>query len=221
MPPVIDDRERREKELTAALALALRSLGDSFDAGSIDYRSFVADAQAAFASTLTGVYVDAAKILGDEHGVDLESDAKAAAEAYVLLGSKTLAQSMAINTARALERKPLAQGSASTSFLFSPSRAATAAISEVTRTATRSGRMASGLIATRLLGQMVAYCKTAEDDDVCPICAPFNNQPERGGSNSWGERFPEGSPFHERCRCEIVYRFVPLVPGGRQYADAI
>lgn len=220
MPPVIDDRDRREQELTAALALALRSLGSSFDAGSIDYRTFIGDAQRAFAATLTGVYVDSANILGAEHGVDLEADAKAAADAYVAAGSMTLARSMAINTAKALSKSPLQPGAGATSFLFSPSRAEGAAISEITRTATRSQRTASGLIAARLAGTMQAFCKTAEDDDVCPICAPLNNKPEFG-PGGWSSVNPEGSPFHNRCRCEIVYRFVPLVPGGRQYADAI
>lgn len=218
--PVIDDRERREKELAAALALALRSLGESFDAGSIDYRSFIADAQRAFAGTLTGVYVDSANLLGAAHEVDVEEDAKAAAEAYILTSSTTLARAMAINTAKALSKSNLQPGAGATSFLFSPSRAEGAAISEITRTASRSQRTAAALIASRLSGTMVGFCKTAEDDAVCPVCAPLNNKPEFG-AGGWAAVNPEGSPFHERCRCEIVYRFVPLLSGGRRYADSI
>ena len=218
--PVITDRERREKELAAALALALRSLGGSFDAGSIDYRTFIGDAQRAFASTLTGVYVDSANLLGAEHNVELDDEAKAAAEAYVAAGSLTLARAMAINTARALDKSKLQPGAGATSFLFSPSRAEGASISEITRTASRSQRQAAGLIAAKLSGTMQGFCQTAEDDAVCPICAPLNGKPEFG-AGGWAAVNPQGSPFHERCRCEIVYRFVPLVPGGRQYANSI
>jgi len=41
---------------------------------------------------------------------------------------------------------------------------------------------------------------TAEDDRVCPICAPLDHTLKP----VWGQQFPGGPPAHPNCRCAVV-----------------
>ena len=215
--PIIE-RTKREKELATLIALALGSLGASVEAGRPDYARFTEEATSAFSQTLTNVYVDAANALAGTQNVELDEEAQAAAALYVASVAPTLARGMAQNTAAALARRPLAPGAASSSFLFSPGRAVSSAITEVTRTGSQADRIAARTIAARLAVRTVGIWQTAEDDLVCPICRPLNGRPEQG-PNGWAARVPGGSPAHIGCRCEIVYRFEPLAGpiAGRRY----
>lgn len=211
--PIIE-RTSRENELAAALAVALATLGASVDAGRPDFATFTQQATTAFASTLSNVYVDAGKALVGQAiqtspDPSVEEEIDRAAEAYVAAVAPTLARGMAQNTAAALIRRPLAPGSAQSSFLFSPKRAAASSITEVTRTGSQADRISARTIVARLAMRQVAIWRTAEDDLVCPICRPLNNLPETG-PNGWASRVPGGSPAHIGCRCEIVYRFEPI-----------
>ena len=138
-----------------------------------------------------------------------EQSTEAAAAIYISSVAPTLARGMAQNTAAALARRPLAPGAASTSFLFSPGRAVSASITEVTRTGSQADRIAARTIGARLAVRTVGIWQTARDDLVCPICRPLHGRPELG-PNGWASRVPGGSPAHIGCRCEIVYRFEPL-----------
>ncbi len=206
--PIVE-RTKREKELATLLALALGSLGASVDAGRPDFARFTEEATAAFSQTLTNVYVDAARALAGTQKVDIDKEAEEAAALYIASVAPTLARGMAQNTAAALARRPISPGSASTSFLFSPGRAASASITEVTRTGSQADRIAARTIGARLAVRTVGIWQTAKDDLVCPICRPLHGRQEFG-PNGWAARVPGGSPAHIGCRCEIVYRFEPI-----------
>jgi len=45
--------------------------------------------------------------------------------------------------------------------------------------------------------QMRRVWNTANDELVCPICGPLNEQPE----DVWSGDFPDGPPAHPNCRC--------------------
>lgn len=206
--PIVE-RTKREKELATLLALALGSLGASVDAGRPDFARFTEEATSAFSQTLTNVYVDAANALAGTQNVEINEEAEAAAALYIAQVAPTLARGMAQNTAAALARRPIAPGSASSSFLFSPGRAASASITEVTRTGSQADRIAARTIGARLAVRTVGIWQTAKDDLVCPICRPLHGRQEFG-PNGWAARVPGGSPAHIGCRCEIVYRFEPI-----------
>lgn len=50
--------------------------------------------------------------------------------------------------------------------------------------------------------KIVAYWQTEEDERVCPICRPLDNQPEK----IWLHVYPHGPPGHVRCRCWLEWR---------------
>ena len=51
--------------------------------------------------------------------------------------------------------------------------------------------------------------QTADDEAVCPVCAPLDNSLINGASGP----FP---PLHTRCRCRLIYSHsdVPVTPPG-------
>ena len=85
---------------------------------------------------------------------------------------------------------------------FGPIRADMIATTEVTRAATEGERVLVELLKDQGLGFRDIW-ETANDERVCPICAPLDGQ-EREGA---GYVHPDsgfsydGPPAHPRCRC--------------------
>ena len=51
---------------------------------------------------------------------------------------------------------------------------------------------------------LLPYWLTENDERVCKICGPLDNQP----STFWRHRFAWGPPAHPRCRCRLEWRDV-------------
>lgn len=108
--------------------------------------------------------------------------------------------------------------------VFSPSRAETIAITEVTTAisaAENAARQESAADdpAERARGDFetpgtpvqppvivndgtIAIWQTQEDERVCPVCGPLHDR----RADSWASQFPEGPPAHPRCRCFLIYK---------------
>lgn len=107
--------------------------------------------------------------------------------------------------------------------VFSPTRAETIAITEITtaitaaETAARQDRAnedpeqrakeqprdgAQGQPPVIVSDGTIAIWQTAEDERVCPVCGPLHD----ARANRWATKFPEGPPAHPRCRCWLIYK---------------
>ena len=87
---------------------------------------------------------------------------------------------------------------------FGPVRAEMIAITETTRAAVEGERqMAAALYAESGIKTRPIW-KTMNDELVCPICGPRNEQEIRGDNVTMGE-YP---PAHPRCRCGVGYEIV-------------
>ena len=85
------------------------------------------------------------------------------------------------------------------SYLYSPVRAEMIAVTETTR-AVVEGEKAYVEQLERETGQrMIPIWMTANDERVCPICAPRNEKPILNSTD-----FP---PAHPRCRCGVGWEF--------------
>lgn len=86
---------------------------------------------------------------------------------------------------------------------FSPRRAESIAITEITRAASAATTVyqqqlsAAGLAFERVW-------RTVGEKDVCPICDPLNGKSE----GEWAGQYPSGPPAHPRCRCATTLRRV-------------
>lgn len=106
------------------------------------------------------------------------------------------------------------------SLRFSSGHAEQIAITELTRAdSTFADVLSSGLDEIGLKSQQ--RWLTFEDEKVCPICAPADHKlrdepitTSKGGWNgqTWGQRFPKGSPAHPNCRCKISVEVIGWKP---------
>ena len=102
--------------------------------------------------------------------------------------------------------------------VFSPQRAETIAITEVTTAITQAEIAARREAITAspenrvtpddpneppiiVRDGLVAIWQTAEDERVCPVCGPLHDAREA----RWENKFPNGPPAHPRCRCWLIY----------------
>jgi len=92
---------------------------------------------------------------------------------------------------------------AATDRVFSKDRADNIAITETTNAHSAGEFAARDMSNQKGSGPSIfAHWQTAEDDKVCPICLPLNDQPEY----LWVPKFPNGPPAHNRCRCFLDWR---------------
>ena len=82
-------------------------------------------------------------------------------------------------------------------------RAEVIATTEVTRAYSAATNETQALLNETGL-QMERVWNTQNDELVCPICGPLNQQPE----SVWAGEFPEGPPAHPNCRCGESLRVV-------------
>jgi len=96
--------------------------------------------------------------------------------------------------------------------IFSPVRAEMIAITEVTRAAAE-GEIEVGQELAKAGILMTAIWNTRNDELVCPICGPLNQQPATGYTEGrrpyWNDNLTV--PAHPRCRCFISWE----LPDGK------
>jgi len=85
--------------------------------------------------------------------------------------------------------------------IFSPERAKSIAVTETTIAHT-AGEVAAINSAKQQHPTIMAYWQTSEDERVCRMCMPLNDQPEY----IWAHRLPMGPPAHVNCRCFLDWR---------------
>ena len=93
---------------------------------------------------------------------------------------------------------------------FSRERAELIAITEITRARTM-GEMAAAELLAEVDVILVGTWITMEDELVCEVCGPLHLTPE----SYWSEFFPNGSPAHVRCRCNIEWKEKAKRPSKR------
>jgi hypothetical protein len=79
---------------------------------------------------------------------------------------------------------------------FGPVRSEMIAVTETTRAFSEAVNEVQHQVNQTGL-QMIRQWHTSNDDIVCAICGPLNEQPE----SVWKDDFPGGPPAHPRCRC--------------------
>lgn len=83
--------------------------------------------------------------------------------------------------------------------IYGRGRAERIAVTETTRMAEIAEKAAMGVL--RASGVAIARMwQTAEDDRVCPTCAPLNDLPD----HLWPSSFSDGPPAHVNCRCRAI-----------------
>jgi len=90
---------------------------------------------------------------------------------------------------------------------FGPNRVENIAVTETTGAASAAGEIAVDATVGR---NEEDRWFTAEDQRVCPICAPLNGKTR----SNWSRFFPDGPPAHPRCRCWIEYAFEQVGAGA-------
>lgn len=84
-------------------------------------------------------------------------------------------------------------------YRFGPVHAEMVAVTEVTRALTWATHELQAGLARQGINTFRRWV-TAEDDKVCPICAPLDNTTLESGA--WERAgLPDGPPAHPRCRC--------------------
>lgn len=86
---------------------------------------------------------------------------------------------------------------------FGEQRAAMIAITELTRAQTQATTAYKSYMDSMGIKSEEVW-NTDADEFVCPICRPYNNKTR----DVWGDEYPDGSPAHPNCRCDITLRLV-------------
>jgi len=86
---------------------------------------------------------------------------------------------------------------------FGEQRAAAIAITELTRAQTQATTSYKAYMDSMGVKSEEVW-NTDADELVCQICAPFDNKTR----DVWGGEYPDGSPAHPNCRCDITLRLV-------------
>lgn len=86
---------------------------------------------------------------------------------------------------------------------FSPRRAESIAVTEITRAASAATTQYQQQLANAGL-TFERVWRTVGEQDVCPICDPLNGKSE----SAWSAAHPSGPPAHVRCRCATTLKRV-------------
>ncbi len=81
-------------------------------------------------------------------------------------------------------------------------RATMIGVTEITRAASRGVIDLAGRIRKEKGWKVELIWHTAEDEQVCKVCKPLDEEPEE----VWSLEFPAGSPAHPICRCWLEMR---------------
>jgi len=211
----LTEQERQLFELLEPIlrrwgAAALNAIvhGESFDDGPLS-----AMLQSALMGELLGVALTVAQGLGEEigpdYGEDLADTAAQWARTYtydLVQGLTEKTRAVIANAITAYQTTPgmtRAQVEKLLQSAFSPRRAETIAITEITRAASAATSAYQQQLASNGL-TFVRIWRSDNDDIVCPICNPLNGKKE----DVWADQFPDGPPAHPRCRCSTTLKWV-------------
>lgn len=86
--------------------------------------------------------------------------------------------------------------------VFSLSRTAAAAVTEVTAAASAGEIAAGDYVRTSAGIELIPFWQTELDERVCKICRPLDNMPRE----RWEMAYPDGPPAHVNCRCSLDWR---------------
>jgi hypothetical protein len=86
---------------------------------------------------------------------------------------------------------------------FGATRAATIAITEITRASTQTTNSYEKFLNDAGIKTEMVW-NTDADELVCRICEPYDNKL----IDVWGIDSPEGPPAHPNCRCDVTLRLV-------------
>lgn len=191
-------------------AAALNAIvhGESFDDGPLS-----AMLQSALMGELLGVALQVAQGLGEEigpdYGEDLADTAATWARTYtyeLVTGLTEKTRAVIQNAIAAYQSTPgmtRAQVEKLLQSAFSPRRAETIAITEITRAASAATSAYQQQLASNGL-TFVRIWRSDNDDIVCPICNPLDGKKE----DVWADQFPDGPPAHPRCRCSTTLKWI-------------
>lgn len=205
------DAESRLSEAIAgihqqALAQIRERIGDKPDEIQFNDAFWIAIAslyREAIREPLRDAYLDAVVGMNAELGqtLNLDSEAAAWADGY----SQTLAGQL-VDTRRGFVSDAIRQYNdkgwtiddfmAYLLFYFGVSNAAMIAVTEITNAISEAERQFATLLQLIVGTVLAGYIRTAQDDRVCPICAPLD------GMLAAVAGYP---PFHHSCRCEIIW----------------
>jgi len=191
-------------------AAALNAIvhGEAFDDGPL-----VAMLQSALMGELLGVALQVAQGLGEEIGPDYSEDLSDLAAQWartytyeLVTGLTEKTRAVIQNAIAAYQSTPgmtRAQVEKLLQSAFSPRRAETIAITEITRAASAATSAYQQQLASNGL-TFVRIWRSDNDDIVCPICNPLDGKKE----DVWADQFPDGPPAHPRCRCSTTLKWI-------------
>lgn len=188
--PDLADRERRERELAAALGAALLALRTSIESGSPDWVTFRQDFQSAMFGSLSDTVAAAGEQLAKEQGEGKPVDMTSGANSYATLRSSQF-------TADVASRLQAAGAAGVPDVASLKARADMIAITETTAAISAGSSLAAVELALLLGRRTTWFWQTEEDDSVCSVCAPLNNR----------EQPDIEPPAHPGCRCTKRYDF--------------
>lgn len=137
--------------------------------------------------------------IGDELGkiVDYANKYTVGRVAGMVESTRTFLQraiTMFVNSERGMTRENVEKLIAP---VFGAERASTIAVTEITRAANQATLQYQEYLSTNYDMQLVRVWQTNNDELVCPICGPLNEQLE----SVWADKYPNGAPAHPNCRC--------------------
>jgi len=202
------DRNKGEKEVTAAILLVLLAMQDTFDwygrGGS--WQEFENQIVTALEEPLAKTYRDSATDLADRYKAAEPGAYGEGAEQWAGQRAREIAASMRAGTEKrveaARERSTPETFKDELSGIFNRSRAESVAVTEITVSITAGERDAAKRLEDEENLLMVAVWRTEQDSSVCPVCRPMHGKPE----SEWPEALRDGPPAHPNCRCQIEWR---------------
>jgi hypothetical protein len=191
--PDLPTREQREDEIANALVL----LFAEWDSRPFDPIAFADNLASVLESRLAAVYQEAAaNFLGGMAATIPDEEIVQNASTWAAGYTPTLSSTIARTTI------PDDIGA------FSPARAETIAMTEVTR-AISAAEMA--IVAALVVlateeggGELEPIWYTSKRENVCPICRPLHAK----SKEIWGRVAPNGPPAHPRCFCHLTWKAV-------------
>jgi len=86
---------------------------------------------------------------------------------------------------------------------FSSGHAEQVAITELTRAEAQFSEALSSRLAEQNVNSQIRWL-TAEDEKVCPVCAPLDHKLKQDGGWMYKDTLIPGPPAHPNCRCQTV-----------------
>lgn len=186
--PDLQTRAERERQIASALVLLFSRWEDR----PWDASAFRSDAQRALATVLAATFEDSASQFLAQHPV-------------AGFEPTTMGQRWASGFAGELAAEITAATPGMGAGAFTPARAETIAVTEVTRATTAAEAAIAAVLVTMGADdggvELDPVWYTALDERVCPVCAPLHGT----GRAIWARVTASGPPAHPHCRCWLTW----------------